>query len=87
MAGGRIVSTTFNYLNVRRYAFRTHISHWKTLPKYLSLACFSGIMAWVLIIGFMNMLGWHVVAAKVVAEVIMFIVNFLIQRDFIFRRT
>lgn len=84
---GRIVSITFNYLNVRRYAFRARMSHWKTLPKYLLLAGFSGLMAWVLITGFMNMLNWHVVAAKVVAEVIMFVVNFLIQRDFIFKKS
>lgn len=84
---GRIVSVTFNYLNVRHYAFRTHISHRQTLPKYLLLACFSGAMAWLLISGLINMLGWHVIAAKIMAEVIMFVVNFLIQRDFIFKRS
>ncbi len=87
LACGRIVSITFNYLNVRHYAFRAKMSHWKTLPKYLVLACFSGIMAWLLITGFMTRLHWHVVMAKIVAEAIMFIVNFMIQRDFIFKRS
>ena len=88
LVAGRIVSTTFNYLNVRRYAFRAKkLSHWKTLPQYLALACFSGLMAWLLITGLMITLHWHVVAAKVVAEIVMFFVNFLVQRDFIFRRS
>ncbi len=84
LVGGRAVSLTFNYFNVRHYAFRAHASHWQTLPKYLALALFSGATAWALIVGFMNLLGWHVVAAKIVAEIIMFAINFLIQRDFIF---
>ncbi len=86
LTGGRIVSTAFNYFNVRRYAFRADTSHWRTVPKYLILACFSGVMAWLLITEFMAKLHWHVVTAKVIAEAIMFVVNFLIQRDFIFKR-
>lgn len=82
----RIVSVTFNYLNVRRYAFRSHEKHIHTLPKYLALALISGLMAYALITGLMSLLDWNVVWAKVVAEFIMFIINFLIQRDFIFRR-
>lgn len=83
---GRIVSVTFNYLNVRRYAFRSHEKHIHTLPKYLTLAVVSGLMAYALINSFMSLLNWHVVWAKIVAEFIMFIINFLVQRDFIFRR-
>jgi glycosyltransferase involved in cell wall biosynthesis len=83
---GRVVSVTFNYLNVRHYAFRSHESHIHTLPKYLALALVSGLIAYALIVGMMDLLSWHVVWAKVVAEFVMFIINFLIQRDFIFRR-
>lgn len=82
----RVVSVTFNYLNVRRYAFRSNEKHRHTLPKYLILAVVSGIMAYTLIIGFMNLFGWQVVLAKIIAEFIMFIINFLVQRDLIFRR-
>ena len=82
----RIVSVTFNYLNVRRYAFCSNEKHTHTLPKYLTLAVVSGIMAYTLIVGFMNLFGWKVMWAKIVAEFIMFIINFLVQRDFIFRK-
>ena len=82
----RIVSVSFNYLNVRRYAFRSHAHYLSTLPKYLLLAIISGILAYTLITGFMDLLGWHVMVAKLMAELIMFVVNFLVQRDFIFRR-
>jgi len=83
----RIVSVTFNYLNVRHYAFRSEASYISTLPKYLLLALVSGILAYTLIVSFMDFVGWHVVLSKLAAEFIMFVVNFLIQRDFIFRRS
>lgn len=86
LTGGRIISTIFNYFNVKRFAFRADVSHWKTLPKYFILVCVSGLLAWSLITIFMKALNWHVVAAKVVAEFILFIINFLIQRDFIFKK-
>lgn len=86
LLGGRIVSTAFNYVAVRRYAFKTPAHHISTLPKYLLLVCFSGVMAGLLITGFMDWWHWHVIAAKIVAELMMFVVNFLIQRDFIFPR-
>jgi putative flippase GtrA len=83
----RICSITFNYHNVRKFAFKASgLKHHQTLPKYLLLACFSGLIAYFLIIGLMSILHWPVVTAKIVAEIIMFIVNFFIQRDLIFRK-
>ncbi|MCX7122156.1 MAG: bifunctional glycosyltransferase family 2/GtrA family protein [Gammaproteobacteria bacterium] len=83
----RICSITFNYLNVRKFAFKASgMQHHRTLPKYLLLACFSGLIAYFFIIGFMSIFGWHVVPAKIAAEIIMFVVNFFIQRNLIFRK-
>ncbi len=84
---GRAVSISFNYLNVRKFAFKaSQTQHTRTLPKYLLLACISGLVAYCLIIGLMSLLHWQVLAAKIVAEIIMFVVNFFIQRDFIFKK-
>ena len=84
---GRAFSITFNYLNVRKFAFKaSETRHRSTLPKYLTLAGISGLIAYCLIIGLMNLFHWQVIAAKIVAEIIMFVVNFFIQRDFIFKK-
>lgn len=82
----RFISVTFNYLSVRRFAFHSREPLLKTLPKYLVLAVISGLIAYTLITGFMSLLSWHVVFAKIGAEFITFIINFLIQRDFIFKK-
>jgi glycosyltransferase involved in cell wall biosynthesis len=83
----RIFSISFNYLNVRKFAFKAAgLGHKQTLPKYLLLAFFSGLMAYGLIIGFMHFLGWQVVPAKITAEIVMFILNFFIQRNLIFKQ-
>ncbi len=83
----RVGSITFNYLNVRKFAFKAaRTQHRKTLPKYLLLACCSGFGAYGLITCFMTLLHWHVIAAKIIAEIIMFVVNFFIQRDLIFKK-
>ncbi len=83
----RICSISFNYLNVRKFAFKAlGLQHTRTLPKYLLLACFSGLMAYCLIIGLMSFLNWQVIPAKITAEIIMFVLNFFIQRDLIFKK-
>lgn len=83
----RIVSMTLNYLFVKRLAFNSAQSHWHTLPKYLLLALLSGGAAYFMIVGMVDDWHWHVLLAKVLAESIMFVVNFVIQRDFIFKRS
>lgn len=86
LMGGRIVSLSFNYLNVRRYAFRSQQRYRNTLPQYLLLALFSGVSAAFLIEGFMRWGHFSAISAKIMAEVILFFINFMIQRDFIFRQ-
>ena len=87
LVSGRFFSIIFNYLNVRKFAFKAGgTRHTRTLPKYLILACASGLIAYCLIIGLISLFHWHVIAAKIIAEIIMFVVNFFIQRDFIFKK-
>lgn len=87
LIGGRLISTAFNYLNVKNYAFHSKGNHKKTLPKYIILAVTSTLFAYVMIIGLIAMFNMHVVLAKLISEMMMFVLNFLVQRDFIFRRT
>ena len=83
----RAVSMSLNYLFVKRLAFNSEQSHWRTLPKYLLLALFSGGAAYFMIVGMVHNWHWDILLAKIIAESIMFVVNFVIQRDFIFKRS
>jgi glycosyltransferase involved in cell wall biosynthesis len=80
----RAVSMIFNYSAVKKAVFYSDLNHRKTFPKYLSLVIISGFVSY-LLIKFMTMFSLlSVVPAKLVAESVVFLANFAIQRDFIF---
>jgi glycosyltransferase involved in cell wall biosynthesis len=81
---GRAVSMIFNYSAVKKVVFYSDVKHGKTFPKYLSLVIISGFVSYLLIKGITMFSLLSVVPAKLVAESIVFLANFAIQRDFIF---
>jgi putative flippase GtrA len=85
LVAGRLVSTVFNYVNVKRYAFHFKGTHSHSLPQYVMLACISLILSYAMISGLLSLFNMQVITAKLLSEFLMFIVNFLVQRDFIFR--
>ena len=74
----------FNYAAVKRAVFYSGQSVSHTLPKYLALVCVSGVVSYLLIKGLVMFTPLPVIAAKLVAEPLVFLANFAIQRDFIF---
>jgi len=82
----RAISMGFNYLAVKKVAFYSDLKHRKTFPKYLSLVVVSGLVSYLLIKVLNSLLGISVVPAKLIAESVVFLANFAIQRDFIFTR-
>ncbi len=85
-AGARLAATLFNYPAARRSVFLSRESHRKLLPRYLLLVAASGTVAYHLIRVLHSSLGMRVMWAKLLAETALFILNFLIQRDFVFTR-
>jgi putative flippase GtrA len=83
-ATGRLVALAFNYNAVRNLVFYSRQRHAVILPKYLSLVVLSGAAAYGLIQLLVSTFAISVLAAKVLAETLLFIVNFVIQRDLIF---
>lgn len=81
---GRLVSMAFNYIYVRRFAFLSHEGHRSAFPKYFALVIFSGAIAYALIHVMMTQLHMGALPAKLISEFIMYVINFLIQRDLIF---
>jgi putative flippase GtrA len=84
--GGRLAAVLFNYAAARRAVFLSHERHRKLLPRYLLLVAASGVASYQLIRLLRSALGLEVMWAKVLAETALFLVNFLLQRDFVFTR-
>lgn len=84
-ASARAVAVLFNYPAARRAVFLSQEPHRSTLPRYLALVLTSGALAY----GLMGLLApqWGVLAAKVAAESLLFWINFVVQRDFVFVKT
>jgi putative flippase GtrA len=81
-AAARAAAVLVNYPAARRAVFLSHEPHRSTLPRYLALVLTSGALAY----GLMGLLAphWGVLPAKVAAESLLFLVNFVVQRDFVF---
>jgi putative flippase GtrA len=82
----RLVALVFNYVTVKRAVFLSSDRHKHVVPRYLALVVVSGFASYGLIRLFISTLNMEVMAAKILAETMLFIANFAIQRDFVFTR-
>lgn len=85
-ASARVLATAFNFSAVKKMVFYSGQRNSKTLPKYLLLVCFSGGVSYLLMKSIMTFFPLSVIASKITAELILFFVNFSVQRDYIFVR-
>ncbi len=83
---GRLMAVLFNYTAARRAVFLSGESHRVLLPRYLLLVLGSGLASYGLIRLLNGGLGTPVIASKLIAESLLFALNFLIQRDVVFKR-
>jgi glycosyltransferase involved in cell wall biosynthesis len=86
-AAARLVALVFNYISVRRAVFLSRETHRRVLPRYVLLVIASGFVSYGLINLFVSAAGLEVVAAKLIAESLLFIANFTIQRDLVFTKS
>jgi putative flippase GtrA len=82
----RLASIVFNYSFARRLVFLSKQEHRVVLPKYLLLVLCSGLLSYSLIRFLTSTFGMQVMPAKLLAEGLIFIANFTIQRDFVFTK-
>jgi glycosyltransferase involved in cell wall biosynthesis len=82
---GRVIAVIFNYSMVRRSVFDSHQRHKTVLPKYLSLVAVSGTCSYLGITLLSRRFAVPVITAKLLAETLLFFVNFAVQRLFIFK--
>jgi putative flippase GtrA len=81
---GRIVSVAVNYRFVRTTVFLSNKGHHTLLPRYLALAVANLLLAYAGIRLLSGAGHLSVIVSKIVAETILFVANFTIQRAFIF---
>ncbi len=81
---GRVVSILFNYRLARKAVFLSHERHRVLFPRYLLLVIASGAASYGLIRLLTHTLPISPIVAKIAAESLLFIANFILQRDFVF---
>lgn len=79
----RLIAGTVNFFVNRRVVFRSRRRLRVTLARYYLLLALLGALAY-LAIGALGRAGVNVILAKAVAETLLFVASFSIQRDFIF---
>ena len=84
LAGGRVLATTVNFAMNRKFVFRYRQGVAGALARYLALVVVLAILSYVLILQMSTMLGISPLAAKLIAESLLFVVSFLVQRHFVF---
>lgn len=80
----RVVSVIFSYPLVRKVVFMSKKQHRIAFPKYVGLVITSGVISYILIKVCIANFGLNVIEAKMLAELMTYIFNFLVQRDIIF---
>ncbi len=85
-AVARLLGMTFQYLGARSVVFHSRQRQAVVLPKYVLLVICNGFLSYGLIRLLHDGLGVRTIAAKLLAEGLLFIANFAIQRDFVFTR-
>lgn len=84
--GARLVSTVTNYQLVRRLVFpqpRTNTDF--VARRYVTLVGLNVVLGQLLMAGLRGLIGLSMPAAKVLVETLLFLPNFLLQRDVVFR--
>jgi putative flippase GtrA len=84
----RALAVVVNYPLARRAVFLSSEPHRNTLGRYLALVMASGLLSFRLLTYLQHGLSLSVLQAKIMAESALFLVNFIVQRDWVFvRRT
>ena len=83
----RVISASVNFTINYKIVFKSEAKVWKAILKYTGLALFilgcNTLFLWLLV----NQAGMNQYVAKIIVEVTMFIVSWIVQRLFVFRRS
>lgn len=80
----RAVALVVNYTAVKQMVFYSDLKHREVFPRFVALVAVSGLVSYGLINTLLTFLSINIVAAKIMSELIVYLGNFAVQRDFIF---
>ncbi len=83
---GRATSGFANFFVVKNLVFHSAGGVAVALAKYVTLLAASGVISYSMIQFLHTRFSWPIGAAKITAEVLLFVGNFVVQRDLIFTR-
>ena len=83
-AAARLASIGVNFALARQAVFRSRSQLAWSLAKFILLVVVMGATSYGMIRGAVYAFGWPVIAAKMASELVLYLANFVIQRDFIF---
>lgn len=83
---GRTAATCFNYPAGRRAVFLSDGKHRVLLPRYLGLVALLGTLSYFLMNYILNPVIHNIFVSKILGEGMLFVLSFVIQRDFVFSR-
>jgi putative flippase GtrA len=83
-SSARLVAIGINFVLARQAVFHSRERVARALWKFILLVAVMGATSYCLIQTAMYAFGWNVIAAKVASELLVYLANFAIQRDFIF---
>ena len=81
----RLFALFVNYLAVKRMVFNSDQEHNEVFPRYVLLVLTTGLLSYGLINLFVGVFALNVIAAKLFSELIIYLGNFTVQREFIFK--
>jgi glycosyltransferase involved in cell wall biosynthesis len=82
--GARAVALLFNYFALRRIVFYSDRRHKVVFPSYVLVVACSGTVAYAMLRLFMHEFAMPALAAKACAELLVFLANFAVLREYIF---
>jgi putative flippase GtrA len=84
MVAARLVASFVNLYANRQFVFKSHADWAGIFVRYYVTLAAAGIVAYMAITAVTRSLGWPVITAKIVVECLLFLVNFVVNRDFVF---
>lgn len=82
----RVLSGTFNFLMCKQMIFKSRGKIIHEAIKYIALAIFALTLSYLLILGMVDVLHMNVYLSKIIADICVFLLNFLVQRLLIFHK-
>lgn len=83
---GRIIAGYVNFTINKKYVFKSDKNHFSTVSAYVITVVLSALIGWICIECMVKEFSMNVYLAKVIMEFVLYIFNFIIQRDFVFSK-